>query len=144
MTEHTDRRTFLAGIGAVSATVGLAGCGGIPGTGPDVDMAYGDEVEGEITDESPEDPIYDDLAEPHPFQGSNNDDVEIAMDSEDFDTYLVVTDEDEDLVAEDDDGGPGFNSEMEFELPDDGVYTIWAGSFSGEGTGDYELELDED
>ena len=144
MSEHTNRRRFLAGIGAAGTAVGLAGCVGIPGTGPNVDMQYGDDIEGEITDESPEDPIYDDLAVPHTFQGSENDDVQLEMTSEEFDTYLVVTDEDEDMVAEDDDGGELFNSAMEFELDEDGVYTIWAGSFTGDATGDYELELDED
>jgi len=142
MTEH-NRRTVLTGIGAVGATVGLAGCGALPGGGPNTDMEYGEEVDGEITDDSPADPIYNDLAEDHTFEGSDGDDIVISMTSEDFDTWLVLTDEDEDMVAENDDGGAGFNSEIETELPDDGVYTIWAGSFSGEATGDYELELEE-
>jgi hypothetical protein len=143
MTEH-ERRTFLTGIGAVGVTAGLAGCSGLPELGSNVEMSYGDEVEGEIIEDSPDDPIYGDLAEPHTFQGSDGDDIEIDMTSGDFDTYLVVTDEDEELVVEDDDGGPGFNSSLEHELDDDGVFTVWAGSFSGEATGDYELELDED
>lgn len=143
MSGDTNRRQFLTGIGAVGATVGLAGCGGLPGFGSDVDMEYGDSVDGEITEDSPEDPIYGDLAEPHRFEGSDNDDIVVSMTSEDFDTYLVVTDSDDDMVAENDDGGELFNSELETELDADGVYTIWAGSFSGRGTGDYELELDE-
>jgi hypothetical protein len=64
------------------------------------------------------------------------------MNSQDFDTYLVLTDENDEFVAEDDDGGPGLNSLLDIELDEDIVYTIWAGSFSGEATGDYELDLE--
>jgi hypothetical protein len=143
MSGDTNRRRFLTGIGAVGATVGLAGCASLPGFGPDVGMEYGDDVNDEITEDSPEDPVYGDLAEPHRFEGSANDDIVVSMTSEDFDTYLVLTDSDEEMVAENDDGGRLFNSELETELNADGVYTIWAGSFSGRGTGDYELELEE-
>ena len=142
MREHTGRRRFLTGIGAIGATVGLAGCFGLGG--PDVDLEYGDQIEDEITEGSPEDPIYDGLAEDHTFQGSDGDDVEIEMMSRDFDTYILLTEGDDEFVAEDNDGGPTFNSNLQTKLPGDGVYTIWAGSFSGEATGEYELELDED
>jgi hypothetical protein len=146
MPEHTDRRTFLTGIGAVSVSVGLAGCGGLlgggGGGGGNADLAYGDTVEGSITNDGPRDPKYDDLCATHSFEGSGGDTVEIRMTSEEVDPYLILTGPGgDDVVAEDDDGASGLNSEMVVDLPSDGVYTIWAGSFSGDATGSYTLSL---
>jgi hypothetical protein len=143
MREHTDRRTLLRGIGGLSVSAALAGCTGLlGGGGREVDMEYGDEVEGTITDGGPRDPKYDDLCATHAFEGSEGDTVEITMTSDAVDPYLILTGPgDDDVVAEDDDGAGGLNSAMLVDLPGDGVYTIWAGSFSGEATGSYTLTL---
>jgi serine protease Do len=104
-------------------------------------LTNGDTIEGTITTSSPSDPIDDDLAEPHYFRGSAGDRVEIDMTSEDFDTYLVLVGPSGDEVAQDDDGGTDLNSSLITRLPQNGEYTIWAGSFSGDATGSYNLSL---
>jgi len=139
-----NRRRFLSGLGAVGATVGLSGCLGPLGGGdsPEPDIAYGDEVQGTIVSNGPRDPRYDDVTATHHFEGSDGDRVEIGMTSSEFDTFLIVTGPNGDeVVAENDDGASGPNSATLIELPADGVYTIWAGSFSGDATGEYTLTL---
>jgi hypothetical protein len=143
MHEHTDRRTVLTGIGAVSMSVGLAGCGGLLGGGTrEPDISYGETVEGTISEGGPQDPKYDDLCATHAFEGSEGDTVEITMTSDTFDPYLILSGPGgDDVVAEDDDGASGLDSAMLVTLPGDGVYTIWAGSFSGTATGSYSVSL---
>lgn len=146
------RRRFLTGLGAVGVTVGLSGCVGTlydvaeyagSKSADESDLAYGDTVGGTITEDGPEDPKYGDLTATHTFEGSEGDTVEITLSSEAFDTYLILTGPGEDVVAEDDDGGAEFNSKLVIALPEDGVYTIWVGSYSGESTGEYTLSLTE-
>ncbi|MFC7176698.1 hypothetical protein [Halosegnis marinus] len=62
------------------------------------------------------------------------------MSSEEVDTYLVLVDPDSNVVATDDDGGEGFNSELSYTLESDGEFTIWATTFGGE-LGPYTLSL---
>ncbi len=143
MGNHTDRRTVLRGIGAIGITATVAGCTSFLGGGSrEVDMEYGDTVDGTITEGGPQDPKYDDLCATHAFEGSEGDTVEITMTSDALDPFLILTGPDgNDVVAEDDDGASGLNSALLADLPGDGVYTIWAGSYSGDATGSYTLSL---
>jgi hypothetical protein len=143
MQEHTDRRRFLTGIGALTASAVLAGCTGVlSGTTESADITYGDTVDGAITEDGPRDPKYDDRCATHAFAGAEGDIVEITMSADTLDPFLVLTGPDgNDPVAEDDDGASGLNSEILAELPGDGLYTIWAGSSSGDATGSYTLSL---
>lgn len=141
MTErtHLDRRTFLGGAATAGIAATIAGCNSILGGGPE--LAYGSQITNRITSDDPRDPYYDDLSARHTFEGSAGDRVEISMTSTDFDTYLVLEGPNGNMVSEDDDGGREFNSVLETQLPQDGIYTIWAGSFSGTATGQYRLTL---
>lgn len=152
MAGHSDyeRRTVLEGTVALGITMGLAGCSSVPLIGDDddgssdVDLSYGDTIEGEIVEDGPRDPYYNDLATPHTFEGSSGDGVRITLDSEIFDTHLLLVNSAEDVVAQNDDRAFGnLNSTIETTLPADDAYTIWAGSYSGVATGPYTLGLEE-
>ena len=97
--------------------------------------------DGEITGSSPEDPIYDDLAESYTTEISGGNAIRVEMTASDFIPYLIVTDEDGNVVEEDIDG---YDSVTLWEEVDgDGTYTIWAGSYSGTATDEYDLEIEE-
>lgn len=148
-TIDSDRRTVLKGTAGLGVTLALAGCSSIPIIGDDdddggsgTDLSYGDTIQGRIEADGPRDPIYDDLATPHRFSGSQGDRIRIDMDSDPVDTYLVLVDSSGGLVAENDDRAFGnLNSTIETTLPADDTYTIWAGSWNGEETGPYTLSL---
>lgn len=66
------------------------------------------------------------------FNGSAGDVVSISMVSEDLDPYLVLLGPFGEVYAYDDDGGEEpLSSLIEFELPNDGSYFIFATTFSG-------------
>ncbi len=74
------------------------------------------------------------------FTGVAGDIVDIALSSDDFDTYLELHFEGESIVVNDD-GGGGLNSRIEgFFLPADGDYTIVARAFDSD-TGSFVLSL---
>lgn len=91
------------------------------------------------------------------FEGRAGDDVEIRMNSDDFDAYLFLTrplTDDErllppserleqmgDWTIEDDDGGEGLNSLIRTVLSVSGEYTITASTAFAGGMGDFELSL---
>ena len=80
------------------------------------------------------------------FSAVGGQQVSISMDSSSFDTYLFLIGPGGNVVAQDDDGGPGVNSRIPadsgfFTLPATGNYTIIANSFLGGATGSYVLTL---
>ena len=66
--------------------------------------------------------------------------VEIEMGSADFDAYLILTDTDLDIIAEDDDGGQGNDALIWRPLPA-GTYLVWANSWQPGEKGAYELSV---
>jgi hypothetical protein len=79
------------------------------------------------------------------FEGEEGQEVTITMDADNdgFDTYLELYGPDGTLLTYNDDSRGSLNSQIEdFELPEDGTYTIVARSFGDFGSGDYELELE--
>jgi hypothetical protein len=143
-----DRRTVLRGTATLGAAASLAGCSSLPivdddGGGGDGGLSYGDEIEDEITAESPTDPIDGGLANPHEFTGAADEQIEVNLESEAFDTTLLLLDESGDLVRRNDDAAPSStDSAIIVELPSTGSFTLWATSSSGEATGPYTLALD--
>jgi hypothetical protein len=117
------------------------------GTAPETtdlrEIDFGQTRQGTIDSADPRDPAHNDLAEPVTFQASADQTAVIAMESEQIDPYLVLGDGDGNVLTQNDDGGSGFNSRMEPVIPEDGTYTIWAGSFEPDATGDYTLSLEE-
>lgn len=143
-----DRRTVLRGTATLGAAAGLAGCSSLPivggaGGGGDGGLSYGDDVEDELTAESPTDPIYGGIANPHEFTGTADDQIQAQMDSSALDSLLLLVNSVGELVDENDDRSREItHSGFVTTLPSNGTYTLWATSASGEETGPYTLSLD--
>ncbi len=106
-------------------------------------LAFGETVQGEITDEDPSDDEnrrYDAYA----FSGVAGNRVQMIMRSGDFDTYLQVGGAEGEFYAmeSDDDGlGEGTDSRLNFILPNDGAFVVRALPLYGDTKGLYSLEL---
>jgi hypothetical protein len=75
------------------------------------------------------------------FSGIAGDQVDIVLNSPDFDAFLEL-ELDGDLIAADDDSGPEFNSFIQgFVLPADGTYVIVVRSLGDTGVGSYDVSL---
>lgn len=101
-------------------------------------LEYGDEVEIDATGEQQ---VY------FMFEGSENDVINLfaEADSDDDNLRLEIRDDDGTLLSSNDNGGPDRDPYVRrFELPDDGVYRVFAEVFSDDGLqGDFELTLEE-
>ncbi|MGD1909234.1 MAG: tetratricopeptide repeat protein, partial [Leptolyngbyaceae cyanobacterium] len=75
----------------------------------------------------------------HTFEGTTGEYIRINLVSEAFDTYLILVGPDGNVVAENDDGGYGTNSQLVMTLPVDGTYQVLANSYSTGDTGPYTL-----
>ena len=79
------------------------------------------------------------------FHGTAGQQIVINLTSSTFDTYLYLLNPNNQIIAEDDDGGDGANSRIpatgSFTLPVTGTYTIYASSFFDGNTGGYSLSL---
>lgn len=64
------------------------------------------------------------------------------MRSDAYDPYVVLSGPEGDTIHEQDDGGEDFDTQFTATLPEDGTYTIWAGSSSGTATGQFTLALE--
>lgn len=146
-TRELDRRTVLQGTATLGAVASVAGCSSLPvvgddGGGGDGGLSYGDDVEDELTAESPTDPIYGGVANPHEFTGSADDQIQADLDSSAFDTMLLLVDAAGELVEENDNRSRDTTqSGFVTTLPSAGTYTLWVTSVSGEATGPYTLSL---
>ncbi|MBN1436362.1 MAG: PPC domain-containing protein [Sedimentisphaerales bacterium] len=74
------------------------------------------------------------------FWAQAGDRVQVDMTSDDFDTYLYVTDP-AGNESTNDDGGDGRNSRLSFTADQTGRYEIKAAGFSSSSTGSYELQI---
>ncbi|MEL6309069.1 MAG: PPC domain-containing protein, partial [Chloroflexota bacterium] len=98
------------------------------------------ELTGELTDDEP-------FVE-YLFVGTEGQEVTITLDSEDFDTYLFLVDEDgNELISNDDSRGTLNSQIVDFELPYTGEYSILVSSFSfvvaeQAETGDFDLIIE--
>ncbi len=98
-------------------------------------LAVGETVTGTLTAEQP--------SAAFTFEGLAGQRLTMTLTSEDFDAYLVLRDASGAALASDDDSGGGLNAQITaFTLPDDGLYTLVAGSYSNNGTGDFALTVD--
>jgi len=66
--------------------------------------------------------------------------VQIDMTSNDFDTYLILSDDADYVIAQDDDGGTGLNSRIQITLSA-GAYGVWANSYAAGMTGTYQVSV---
>lgn len=78
--------------------------------------------------------------EEHTFEGRAGQTVTITMESEDFDTYLIVLGPDGEKVGENDDAsGSTLNSSLTLTLPQTGTYRVIANALDRNGQGRYLL-----
>jgi serine protease Do len=77
------------------------------------------------------------------FQGQQGQRVNIRLSSPDFDTYLVLLDDQLALIEENDDAPNGntTNSEITATLPYDGMYTVIVNAFDSTGRGQFTLTV---
>ena len=106
-------------------------------------IAFGQTVEGELTDsDAPDDDgrRYDAFV----FSGTEGQRIQAVMRSGDFDAYLQLGENGEEFseIASDDDGlGQGTDARLIFTLPETGEYVLRARSWSRDAKGLYALEL---
>lgn len=84
----------------------------------------------------------------HQFEGTTGQRVVISMESDEFDTYLVLFDPDGQLVSENDDvctsdSPTCLNSEISVTLSASGTYSVLANAYSSDGRGRYRLMVRE-
>lgn len=80
--------------------------------------------------------------EAYTFSGEAGQSVLISLDSEDFDTYLILQNDRGETLAEDDDGGEeGSNSALRFTLPETGTYRVLVTPFNEGFSGAYDLKV---
>ncbi len=97
-------------------------------------LNFGQQVEGSIDSRTPQ-VVYS-------FSGEKGQTILIKMNSEDFDSYLVLTDTEGNEVAYDDDNGGYPNAQIgPLLLVDSGDYQIIAKSVDNTAQGDFVLEL---
>lgn len=110
---------------------------------PFIPIELGEAINGSLT--------TSDFQRLYTFEADAETFVTIRLESEDFDTYMVLLDSDNTVIAEDDDGGGELNSLIELALPQTDTYTIIATSlraFRSDGgiaaEGDFTLRLNAD
>lgn len=93
---------------------------------------------GELTAQSPtlEDDSFFDV---YVFEGRAGQQVELAMQSQDVDSYLILLGPDGELVAEDNDSLGNGHAGIALTLPADGVYTVLANTYEAGDTGRYQI-----
>lgn len=67
--------------------------------------------------------------------------VDISLESDDFDAYIQVRDPNNEVLGEDDDSGGGTNAHLTMLAPSAGRYTILANSYGPNEYGDYTLHV---
>lgn len=77
----------------------------------------------------------------YPFVGRAGDTVTAILSSDDFDAYVIITDDHGNTVARDDDGGGECNARLTYTLPRAGSYREYAGSSAKAEIGAFQLTL---
>lgn len=89
-------------------------------------------------------PSDNSLYDEHAFEGRAGQPIIITLESDDFDTYLVLVSPDQRLLSESDDvSDDNSNSSVTTILPSDGTYRAIANAFDSTGQGDYTLTIRE-
>lgn len=68
--------------------------------------------------------------------------LRVSMESASFDTYLWLISPSGESLVQDDDGGEGTNSFVEWFVEETGRYTVRANSYAGDMTGPYTLRIE--
>ncbi|MGJ3253314.1 MAG: trypsin-like peptidase domain-containing protein [Elainellaceae cyanobacterium] len=98
--------------------------------------------EGELGPDSAVLPSDGSLYQEHLFEGDEGQAITITMESEEFDTYLILIGPDEEVIDQNDDIGPNnLNSSLTVTLPETGTYRAIANSYDSTGRGRYTLTI---
>ncbi len=82
------------------------------------------------------------LYQEHSFEGTAGQTVVITLESQDFDTYLILIGPDEQVIAQNDDISPDdLNSSITITLPTTGTYRAIANAYDSSGQGRYRLTI---
>lgn len=73
------------------------------------------------------------------FSATEGDEILILAYTEEFDTFVNLLDDNNNVLASDDDSAFGFNSLLIFEIENDGDYFAEITSFSGDAEGDFSV-----
>jgi CHAT domain-containing protein len=98
------------------------------------------QIDGVLTEN---DPKLDDgsLYDEHFFQGQAGQIIKITLESDAFDTYLLLSNSLGEQIAENDDSRIGTNAQIVIQLPMDGQYQIFANAYDATGRGAYRLTI---
>lgn len=82
------------------------------------------------------------LYQEHSFYGEAGQQVTVTMESDDFDTYLILIGPNEQVIEQNDDIGPSnFNSAITVTLPTTGTYRAIANAYDSTGRGRYSIRV---
>jgi hypothetical protein len=100
------------------------------------------QVEGVLAEGSLVLPQDGSLYNEHTFEGRAGQSVAIDLESDEFDTFLILLDPEEQVVEQHDDVSQGnLNSTLNVTLPVDGTYTVIANGFDSSSRGRYRLTV---
>lgn len=99
------------------------------------------EVKGKLDEESNVLPSDNSYFNAYTFEGDAGQRVIIEMDSEEFNSYLILLSPEGDNVAQAGTDTGATDSRIEITLPSEGIYTILANTYSAGETGEYTLAL---
>lgn len=127
-----SRNSTLGLLAAVLCTAALTGC-----TADPVDETHeGTLAEGDsqmTADQS----YYDEYG----FDVAPGMAIDLGMRSDDFDSFLILADDDGNKLAEDDDSGGGLHARITLTAATGGTFHVFANSRSGGSTGAYTLTI---
>jgi|GEM_PF-2115888 hypothetical protein len=78
-----------------------------------------------------------------PLKGTADQVLNISLDSTDFDTYLILQDQNGEVIGESDDREGSTNSLLQVTLPKTGTYDLVASAFAADSAGSYQLQATE-
>lgn len=80
----------------------------------------------------------------YPFEGYAGQSLRIVLESGDFDTFVAIVDENDNIIAQNDDiSEQDTNSLVRVTLPKDGLYYIIVNSYDAQGRGSYTLSVED-
>ncbi|GAB4379324.1 MAG: hypothetical protein Kow00121_33250 [Elainellaceae cyanobacterium] len=99
------------------------------------------EVEGKLDEESNVLPSDNSFYNAYTFEGTAGQQITVELNSNEFNSYLILLTPEGENFAQDDDSAGESNSRLEVTLPADGTYTILANTFNSGETGAYTLKV---
>jgi subtilisin-like proprotein convertase family protein len=138
-----NSRTGTITVNGQVHTVTQAGTGG---GCPSTSISMGQTLNGSLSSADCIFPDTNRLVDVYSFSGVAGQGIAASMDSSAFDTYLYLANSANQVIAEDNNSGPGTNSRIPgtsgfFTLPVTGSYFLWASSTSSNSTGSYSVSL---